>query len=202
MYTARSNIGGYMPQTPKKSKKSKALSKKQAVTGSEPPVKRKRGGRPSKIDKPLLMLAKQHPEMNLHQLGRELVDMGVCKDATSVYRRPRKSTFVAGELEEIRRKNFQMMSSEIVPEALKIHKKALKSRDLTLKEKQGWVQMAERAEFQYDQSRAPVSKDTVNISQLQVYQTLVAKNLGGAGETIEPVEFVEIEGPGGPDKAG
>jgi hypothetical protein len=190
---------------PRKGKSLKALGKKSAVAGNETPVKRKRGGRPSKIDKPLLMLAKQHPEMNLHQLGRELVDMGVCKDPTSVYRRPRKSTFVATELEEIRRRNFQMMSSEIVPEALRIHKKALKSRELTLKEKQGWVAMAEKAEFQTDPSRAPVSKDVINIEQLAVYQTLIAKNLGGAGsgagETIGEPDYVEIEGPGGPDKS-
>jgi len=153
----------------------------------------------NKIDKGIRVLATQHPEWSLHRIGLELKGMGVIKDERSVYKRTKKNPYVTAELAEIRRKNFETMSREIVPEALKIHKKALKSKELTLKEKHPWVVAAERAEFHYDQTKAPGAKETVNIGQLQVYQQIVQANLDHDGPgplridgTIEP-EFTEIQ---------
>ena len=181
-----------MSELSKKSKDSERLNDKTAVEEVEPSAKRKKGGRPSKIDKPLLMLAKEHPEMNLHQLGKELVDMGVCKDPTSVYRRPIKNTFVAGELDEIHRRNLETMSSQIVPEALKIHKKALRSKDLTLKEKQPWVALAEKAEFSsYDGNKNPPVSGQINIKTLQLAQVLISQNLE-SGPSSSPLEIEDI----------
>ena len=59
------------------------------------------------------------------------------------------------------------MSKEIVPVALKIHKRVLKDKTIKDKDKREWVAMAEKAEFRVDERMIPTQQIQVNIGQLQ-----------------------------------
>ena len=91
-------------------------------------------------------------------------------------KRLKKSDYLRAEITQIRANHREKASRELTPLALDIHKKALKSKELTIKEKREWVSMAEKLEFGED--RLPgMTVDKIQIAQLQVYQTLVSDNM-------------------------
>jgi hypothetical protein len=127
--------------------------------------------RPNKAKVKMLELIAKHPDKSKMDIGKELVGLGLLKKPENVYqmtRTDRGGDYINREIAEIRRRNFEMMSKEIVPEALKIHKKVLKDKSIQAKDKKDWVALAEKAEFSLDDNRRPAPKQVqVNIGQLQ-----------------------------------
>lgn len=125
-----------------------------------------------------LELIRKEPNAPMIQIGNKLKELGLIKKPERIYELTRSSRYssdISGEIQEIRRRNFEMMSREIVPEALKIHKKVLKDKSIEAKDKKDWVSLAEKCEFQIDETRRPAPKQIkVNIGQLQA---LITKEL-------------------------
>ncbi|MFH0807596.1 MAG: hypothetical protein V2A57_04200 [Elusimicrobiota bacterium] len=130
----------------------------------------------SKVDNAILYMAKEHPEASTHQLGNYVKDLGVIKHPATVYKRLSKNTYLRGEIKKIRDHNAEFVSRELVPEALKIHRKILKSRVIPDKEKKDWVFQAEKMEFRLDEK--PGIQQTVNIRSIENLQLLI----GGAAQ--------------------
>ena len=119
-----------------------------------------------------LELIKKRPNVSLIDIGREMVKLGVMEKAKTIYALTKKgeyNMYMHGEIAEIKRKNLEMMSREIVPEALKIHKKVLQDKKIPDRKKKDWVQMAEKAEFQFDETKRPPIPPQVNLIAVQQY---------------------------------
>lgn len=141
-----------------------------------------------------LQLIKKRPNAALIEIGREMVKLGVMEKAETIYnltRNDRDMGYIHGEITEIKRKNLEMMSREIVPEALKIHRQVLKDKKIPNKKKKDWVQMAEKAEFQFDETKRPTTPQTVNILAIQkmIFNEMTAKQEG----IIDVTPFKSIE---------
>ncbi|MBW1693062.1 MAG: hypothetical protein JRJ41_02670 [Deltaproteobacteria bacterium] len=129
----------------------------------------------SRSDKAILMLAKEYPGANNHQLGLKLREFGAVKNERTIYKRLKKSDYLRGEIESIRKNNHEFLSREIVPEALKIHKRVLKDRSISDLKKKDWVQMAEKAEWRLDQP--PVQLKTININVIDQIQAMIRNDV-------------------------
>ena len=163
-----------MAKKPKKSKESKALGKK-------PGDKPKRKTKPNKIDRAAVLVATQDPELNDYEIGKRIVDLGVCKHPSSVYKRLNRSDYLCGDIAEIRQNHRQTLTRELVPLAIQNTKKALKSDEIADSVKLGYTKMVMDKEFGEDRGPS-VNVDKVEIQKLQVYQTLVSSNLDDAAK--------------------
>jgi len=115
----------------------------------------------SPIDEGILMVAERNPDLNNHQIGKKCKSLGIMKNPSSVYKRLKKSTYLSAHIDEIKKNHAEFMTREIVPEALKVHKRVLKDRTVPDKQKTKWVEMAEKAEFKTESPQVP---RTVNIA--------------------------------------
>jgi len=134
-------------------------------------MNKKKVPRLSKAKVIALSLIKKEPHATKMEIGRKLMDLGLVTRPDQIYnltRADRDNGYIDGEISEIKKRNLEMMSREIVPEALKIHKKVLQDKTIPDKKKKDWVQMAEKAEFQFDETKRPPSQpQTVNILAIQ-----------------------------------
>ena len=138
---------------------------------------RKLSDKRSKItqaDAKILEMVKADPNKSYYEIGRELKHSGISKSNRSIYSRLKKSEYLTREIGRIRQANFEMMSREVVPEAIKIHKRVLKNKGIPDEKKKDWVALAEKAEFNIDETKRPVQPVQVNIDQIQA---LIVKNL-------------------------
>jgi len=129
---------------------------------------------PSKAKVKMLQLIGKYPDKSKMEIGKELVSLGLLVKPENIYQMTRKNRndgYMSGKIEEIREKNFEMMSKEIVPEALKIHKRVLKDKSIKDKDKKDWVSLAEKAEFSFDDRKMPTTPVNINIGQLQAIIT-------------------------------
>ena len=118
------------------------------------------------IDRQIINIKQANPDMNRNQIGNRLKDIGSAKSNQLAYVRMRKSDYLTAEYEQIERQNNETMGREIVPIALKLHKKALKDKDMTLIEKKEFIFQAERVGMQ--DSTPPEAQALVNIESVQV----------------------------------
>ena len=128
----------------------------------------------SKADKAILILAKQYPGANNHQLGKKLQEFGTVKDSRTIYKRLKRSDYLRMEVDQIRKNSHEYLSREIVPEALKVHKRVLKDKSISDLKKKDWVAMAEKAEFRLDQP--PAALRTININVAEKIQQMIKKD--------------------------
>ena len=119
-------------------------------------------------DQAILMVAKENPGKNIRQLGLKLKDMGVVKHENSIYKRLKKSDYLRTDIDEIRKNHSEFMSREIVPEALKVHKRVLKDKNVPDLKKKDWVALAEKSEFKLD--APPLLPRTINIQLFERVQ--------------------------------
>ena len=179
-------MGGIMSN---KDKHVKELNMETTGKDNATTTTKKRTLKPNKIDEAMLLVAKEHPEWNPNQIGKKLKDLGVLKCTTTPYKRLTKSAFLRGEFAEIKKANAEMMSREIVPEALKIHKEVLKDKDIPAIQKKDWVIAAEKMEFKPDIQNLKIN-ETINVDQLSVYQQIVHENLGSTADK----KYIDVTG--------
>ncbi|NQU83848.1 MAG: hypothetical protein HQ536_04000 [Parcubacteria group bacterium] len=135
----------------------------------------KKGKKPAKerpkitrTDAEILKMVKADPNKSNYQIGRELKQLGVSKSDHTVYTRLKQSQYLSMEIDRIRQANFELMSREVVPEALKIHKRVLKNKKIPDEKKKDWVALAEKAEFGIDElKRPPQPPQQVNLVAIQ-----------------------------------
>ena len=122
----------------------------------------------SKTDMKIMELVKKDPTMTNYEIGKHLRDIGVSKSERSVYCRLKKNDYLSREIDQIRQANFEMMSREVVPEALQIHKRVLKNKKIPDEKKKDWVALAEKVEFGIDElKRPPQPPQQVNLIAIQ-----------------------------------
>lgn len=124
----------------------------------------------STLDKEIITIAKSNPNLNNHQIGQQLEDKGLSKNKLSIYSRLSYSELLRAEIDKVRTHNHEYLAREIVPEALKIHKKVLKDKSIPNVDKKEWVAMAERSVFKSEPDGARVS--TISIGQINVLQQM------------------------------
>ena len=130
----------------------------------------------SKTDTAILLMAKEHPEATNYQLGKHVKDLGVIKHPITIYKRLSKNTYLRGEIQKIRDHNSEFVSRELVPEALKIHRKMLKSKEIEDKDKKDWVFQAEKLEFRTDDLK-PALQQTISIKSIENLQVVLGEAL-------------------------
>lgn len=128
----------------------------------------------SKTDKAIRMLAKEYPNANNHQLGKKLQELGTVKSARTVYKRLKKNDYLRTDIEEIRKNSRELLSREILPEALRVHKRVLKNKDIPDLKKKDWVAMAEKAEWKLDVIQV---QPRIAIQHLEIMQIMVGNML-------------------------
>ncbi len=153
--------------TEEKNNNSKPLDEKTAIIEPEIVDTDKTQTKLSPTDEGILMVAKEHPDLNNRQLGLKLKNMGVVKHQNTVYKRLKKNAYLTHSLDEIKKNHGEFMTREIVPEALKVHKRVLRDKNVPDKQKGKWVEMAEKAEFK---TESPIVPRTINIQAMQVVQ--------------------------------
>ena len=121
-----------------------------------------------------LELIHNYPNLSKMEIGRKLVKLGLIDKPDTIYQITRNipsNVDITGEIEKIRSSNLEYMSRTIVPLSLQLHNKALRSKDIDLKDKLPWISLAEKTEFRLDERKMPVSPVNVNIGQLQAIIT-------------------------------
>ena len=118
-------------------------------------------------DAKILQMVKADPNKSNYQIGKELKQMGVSKSDHAVYTRLKNSQYMTMEIDRIRQANQEMMSREVVPEAIKIHKRVLKNKKIADEKKKDWVALAEKAEFGTDETKRPTQAPMVNLVAIQ-----------------------------------
>jgi len=144
-----------------------------------------------------LELIKREPNAPLIEIGRKLKDLGMVTKPERIYeltRNDRTSGYMGREIDEIRRKNLEKMSGEIVPEALKIHKRVLKNKKIPDEKKKDWVAMAEKAEFQIDETKRPIVPANINFTEVRAIINKIINT------DVEPGYFKNLTPSGEHDK--
>lgn len=129
----------------------------------------------SKIDKAIDLVVSQNPGMPKGQIANEVIALGSAKHKESVFRKLRKRDYKVGEIGTIRDYNRQYLDRIIVPDALKVMKNAIKSKDLPIKDKQPWVKLAvdkSFGEIRHTEQPQVVHIDAINNAQFVIKQDL------------------------------
>ena len=128
----------------------------------------------SRIDEAILMVTESHPDWSQYQVNQKLQDLGVTANKISPYQNLKKNEYLTKKIEEIKAHHRETLSRILVPEAIKVAKKALKS-DMDPKDKLGYVKLTLDKEFGED--RSPVTHiDKIEVGQIQV---LIQQSLEG-----------------------
>jgi seryl-tRNA synthetase len=83
----------------------------------------------SKIDKAAILIAKDNPTLNNHQIAKKVMDLGISKDRKSVHNRWYKNDYLRREITEVRNRNLSELQRKHVPKALKKLNKLLNEKE-------------------------------------------------------------------------
>ena len=133
----------------------------------------------AKIDKAAITVAHADPTLSNYQIGKRLEEMGVMPRRSEIYTRLRKSTYLRGELAQIRAHHRERLSRTIVPLALDTQEKVLKNKDLSPQAKFPYVKLALDKEFG---EGAPAPASTIHIGTIQA---IIQGNLLGSGDKAD-----------------
>jgi len=128
----------------------------------------------STLDKRILTIAKQNPNLNNHQIGKQLVKEGLSKNKVSIYSRLSYSELLRAEIDKIHTHNHEYLAREVLPVALKVNKRVLKDKAIEDKDKKDWVALAYKSGFK--QEAAEQAPRTITIGQINVLQGMVRDN--------------------------
>lgn len=92
-------------------------------------------------------MVEYNPLLSDIQIAEQMSDLGLAPDKYTAQRKIARRRQLQEDIAAIRAKNFDILNRDIVPLALKIHKKALKSKKLSDKEKFPYVKLAEDKVF-------------------------------------------------------
>lgn len=128
---------------------------------------KKRTRRRTQAEAKAIQLIKENPDASNLQIGRQLKELGLVSDPTYIYSLVKRNQKAANDISQIREKNAEILSRDIVPHALKLHKQVLKDKTIAPKDKLPWVKLAEDKEFGADDNRRPHQIPNIHIDQIQ-----------------------------------
>jgi len=135
------------------------------------PKSPKNSGKPTAIDKAIELVVKDDPGASKAEIANKIVDLGLTKHRTAVYRRLQKSDYLHKEIHAIRDHNRQYLDRIIVPNALKTIDKAVKSKELDEKAKFPYVKLAVDKSFgdiHHVEQPSVVHIDAINNAQFLI----------------------------------
>jgi len=137
----------------------------------------KKNSKPTKkldpTDLAIQAITTEYPNSSLQDISQKLNKIKPL-ERTSVYRRLTRSQQLKENIDIVRQNSSEYLSRILVPQALKNTDKALKSKDLSLKEKLPFNKLTLDKEFGADDSKRPTQPIQVNIGQIQA---LIAKSI-------------------------
>lgn len=125
------------------------------------------------VDTAIVNIVTAHPDATNNQIANKLQSIGSIHSHTTVYNRLKKSEYLRGDIERIRQNHREQISRELMPLALKVTRKALKSKDLSDKDKHAYVSTVIKSDLGEQPEKAPQA--TINITALQA---IVEGNMG------------------------
>ena len=119
------------------------------------------------INDAILTAVAHNPNATNKAIGRHVRDTGLIGNENQIYVKLRKSDYLTREIDAIRAHNRETLERTVVPLALSVTHKALKSKDIPLKDKQPWASMALKQGMGSEpgESTAP---SMINIDKMQV----------------------------------
>ena len=132
-----------------------------------------------KIDTAICNILQIYPDITTHGISKHLNNTGTIISHQAIYSRLKKRDYLRGKVEEIQAHHRQQMVREDYPLARSVLNKALKNKDLDIRDKTPLVKLV------YDKvhgDQGPASPaTTINIGHMQVLQGIMRGNTQDTG---------------------
>ena len=126
---------------------------------------------PDDIDKAICNIVQVNPEATPNEISRRLNNTGTIISHQAIYHRLKKRDYLRRDIEQIRANHREQISRELMPEALKVTRKALKDKTLSAKDKHPYVAMIVKSDLG-DQG-ADTKPQVINIEHLERMQVIM-----------------------------
>ena len=123
------------------------------------------------IDRQIINIATAEPNLTNTAIANKLVNIGTYKSIDGLFKRLSRKDYLRGEIDKIRTNHREQISRELMPLALKVTRKALKSKEISEKDKHPYVAMIVKSDLgdQGADSKPP----TINIEHLERMQVIM-----------------------------
>jgi len=123
------------------------------------------------IDKAIVNIATADPTLTNNAIANRLINIGLANTHTTVYHRLTRRDYLSRDIEQIRANHREQISRELMPEALKVTRKALKDKAMSAKDKHPYVAMIVKSDLG---DQGADSKPTmINIEHLERMQVIM-----------------------------
>jgi hypothetical protein len=158
----------------------------------------KKTGPVDRLTTAILTKVKAAPGSTRADIARHCVQIGAAKHLPTVYNKLRKSEYLRAEIQKIRDANRQYLDRLVVPDALKVMHKAIKSKELSdderklLKAKEMYVKLA--VDKSFGEIRHSETPSAVNIANIERLQVAIAADLGDKlADSTENGDTAEVQ---------
>ena len=125
------------------------------------------------IDKAICNIVQVNPEITTNQIAQRLRNTGTIISHQAIYHRLKKRDYLSRDIDQIRANHREQISRELMPEALKVTRKALKDKAMSAKDKHPYVAMIVKSDLG-DQG-ADTKPTMINIEHLERMQVIMGK---------------------------
>ena len=135
------------------------------------PISSNKHKKRSKMDNAILTVLQAEPSVTSSQLVNKVVQLGGAKHTTSVYKRLAKKDYLRAEIHAIRDNNRQFLDRIVVPDALNVMRKAIRSNELDEKGKLPYVKLAIDKSFgdiHHVEQPSVIHIDSINNAQFNI----------------------------------
>ena len=129
--------------------------------------------KPDEIDQAIIHAVTLHPDSATNDIANKLIRAGTINSRDVVYKRLLKRDYLSRDIEQIRANHREQISRELMPEALKVTRKALKDKTMSAKDKHPYVSMVIKSDLG-DQG-ADNKPTMINIEHLERMQVIMGK---------------------------
>ena len=133
---------------------------------------------PSKLDLNILSATKALDNPTKASISKHVVALGGAKHIQTVYKRLKLKDYLRAEIQSVRDNNREYLDRIIVPDALKVTRKAIRNKDLTEKEKLPYVKLAMDKSF--GETHHHTAPQQVNIKNIESIQVAISNDVGVA----------------------
>ena len=118
--------------------------------------------------KAILQAKLDNPDATIAEIGKSFVDKGIHKHPKSIYRALKKNDYLRREIKAIESHHYERLQRKIVPQALDLVEKAMRSKDLDIKDKVPFIKLG-LDKGMADRSDAP-AQVLINIQTAEAVQ--------------------------------
>jgi hypothetical protein len=103
-------------------------------------------------------------------IGKTIAKKGIAESERAIYGRLKLNDYMSAQLDKIRQHHVEAITRDLVPIAIKNHRKLLKDKTISPTAQLQAVKLAYDVEFKTDQPQRPMG-NTINIGELKVLVT-------------------------------